>query len=260
MRKNHQAGFGHLVLVLGLVVIATVGFAAWKVMNKPSTTKNDQSNIEQSSQEKATEKEADIALQNLGLSSIDDIEVTNQAVREYASNGLKGFYIFGDKLSGGRTNPNFEYASLKSGTKIVSAIDGVVGFIKEQPDSKDYEVFIQPKEGSMWTIGYDHVTKVAVEKGATVKAGDVLGEPAMQNNGLLRFEFQINKDENGETTHFCPTTLLAASVSAKWLADLTTMQNKWESTTGFDLYDLTAQNPAGCTTKTLTPKQAEASS
>ncbi len=79
----------------------------------------------------------------------------------------------------------------------------------------------------------------------------------MQNNGLLRFEIQINKDENGATTHYCPTTLLATGVKEKWLADLTAMQNKWESTTGLELYDLAAQDPVGCTAKTLTPQQAE---
>lgn len=136
-------------------------------------------------------------------------------------------------------------------------VDGIVRFIKQQPDSKDYEVFIQPKEGSVWTIGYDHLTDVSVKKGQTVKAGDALGKPAVQNNGLLRFEIQINKDENGQTTHYCPTTLLAASVKDKWLTELTTMQNSWETKTGLELYDLTAQDPVGCLAKTLTPQQAE---
>lgn len=174
--------------------------------------------------------------------------------------GLKGFYVFGEKLGGKtdtRLNPNFEYASLKSGSKVISAIDGIVAFIKEQAESKDSEVFIQPKEGSAWTIGYDHISNVVVKKGAAIKAGDTIGEPAIQNNGLFRFEIQINKDENSSTVHYCPSTLLAASVADKWLADLMAMQDKWESTTGLELYDVSSQTPTGCLKKTMTPSQAE---
>lgn len=255
--KTNQSGFGHIALILGIVVILAIGFVGWGVYSNSSSEDSTKTNSSETKDQKAVEKEADIALENLGLASLDSIDVTTQATREFSSNKLKGFYVFGDKLSGGRTNPNFEYASVKPGSPVVSAIDGIVGFINQQPDTKDYEVFIQPKEGSVWTIGYDHLTDVAVKKGDTVKAGDVLGKPAAQNNGLLRFEMQINKDENGQTTHYCPTTLLAANVRDKWQAELTTMQNSWESKTGLELYDLTAQDPVGCLAKTLTPKQAE---
>jgi len=254
--KKDQSGLGHMALVLGLVVIVVIGLAGWRVLGASNSADN--SSKETSAlNSKETTKESDISLQNLGLTSFDSIDITTNAVREYSSMGLKGFYVFGDKLSGGRLNPNFEYASLKSGTKVISAIDGIVGFIKEQPESKDSEVFIQPKEGSAWTVGYDHITNVTVKKGATIKAGDTIGEPAIQNNGLLRFEIQINKDENGSTTHLCPSNLLADSVESRWLTELTTMQEKWESTTGLDLYNISAQNPVGCLMKTLTPAQAE---
>jgi len=257
MKRINQAGLGHLVLILGIVIVIVIGFAGWKVISKPAADNDDKAKSSQPKQQGTSEKEADISLQNLGLLSFDSIDITTQATREFSTKNLKGFYIFGDKLSGGRTNPNFEYASVKAGSKVVSSIDGVVGFINQQQDSKDSEVFIQPKEGSAWTIGYDHIANVAVKKGDVVKAGDVLGEPAVQNNGLLRFEIQINKDENSITTHYCPTTLLANSVKEKWLTDLTAMQNRWESVTKLELYDLASQNPVGCTTKTLTPKQAE---
>jgi hypothetical protein len=257
--KASQKGSGIIAISIAVVIIAVLGLVGWQVLNKSNGTDSSRS-PQNSSVDNATEansKEPDIALQNIGLQSIEDVEVTTQAVREYSSNGLKGFYVFGDKLSGGRLNPNFEYASLRSGTKVVSAIDGVVGFIKEQAESKDSEVFIQPKDGSMWTVGYDHVTNVTVKKGSTIKAGDVIGEPAMQNNGLLRFEIQINKDENGATTHYCPTVLLANSVKEKYANELTSMQNKWEATTKLELYDVAAQNPVACLKQTLTPAEAE---
>lgn len=252
-KKLDQKGFGAVELVIILLVVGVLGFVGWKVVG--TNDKKAESNQGVSRQE--ANAEANIELQNFGLMSLDSVDVSSQALRDFQSQGLKGFYVFGDKLSGGRTNPNFEFASLKEGTKVVAAIDGIVGFVKQQSETGDYEVFLQPKENSAWTIGYDHLTNVSVKQGDTVKAGDVLGEPAMQNNGLTRFEIQMNKDENGSTTHHCPSTLLAASVKDKLLANLVTMQQNWESTSGFELYNIAAQNPAGCIMKTLTPAQAE---
>lgn len=253
--KINQKGFGAVELIIILLVIGVLGFVGWKVMD--SNDKKTESNQSASSQE--SDSEADIELQNFGLESLDSVDITSRALSEFQSQGLKGFYVFGDKLSGGRTNPNFEFASLKTGTKVVAAIDGIVGFVKQQLDTGDYEVFLQPKENSAWTIGYDHLTNITVKQGDTVKAGDVLGEPAMQNNGFTRFEIQINKDENGATTHHCPAVLVAASVKDNLLADLAAMQQNWESTSGLELYDIAAQNPTGCVMKTLTPAQAEGS-
>jgi len=255
----NQKGFSFVEVSIVVAVVAILGLVGWRLFIQSSSSDPTQTQENSSSSNTAdgNSDEADIALQNIGLQSIEDVDVTTQAVREYGSNGLKGFYVFGDKLSGGRLNPNFEYASLRSGTKVVSAIDGVVGFIKQQSDSNDFEVFIQPKDGSMWTIGYDHITNVTVKKGDTVRSGDVIGEPAVQNNGLLRFELQINKDENGVTTHYCPSALLASSVRDKYLNELATMQNKWEEKTALDLYDISTQSPIGCLKETLSVAEAE---
>lgn len=259
--KQNQRGFGTTEVIIGIAMLTVLVFVGWKAIGaiNGATATNPQAtdNSNNTQAAETSENEPDLELQNLGLSSMDDIDITTQAVREFESQGLKGFYVFGDMLSGNRQNPNFEYASLKADTKVVSAIDGVVGFIREQPDTNDYEVFIQPKNDSKWTIGYDHIKNVKVEKDATIKAGDVIGEPAMQNNGLLRFEMQVNKDENGTTTHICPTTLLAGSVKQKYINELTSMQDKWESVTGFELYHVAAQNPVGCINQTLSPEQAE---
>lgn len=255
-RAASQHGFSHgMVFMVLVVVVLAVGFVGFKVM---SASKQKDGPAKQSNQT-AEVPEDTLQLRNLGVADIgEDIEVTQQALREYDSQGLKGFYVFGDSLPGGRKNPNFEYASVKQGAKIIAAIDGVIGFIKEQADSKDSEVFLQPKENSMWTIGYDHLVNITVKKGDRVKAGDVLGEAAPQNNGLLRFEIQINKDENGQTTHVCPATLLASDVKDAVLAQLLAMQNAWEATSGIaGLYDQTAQNPTGCLSATMTPEQAE---
>jgi hypothetical protein len=251
MSKLDQTGSHLLVVIIAVVVIGIIGFAGYKVSSKSEDTVTPSSSVSSSSDE--------LVLQNLGV-DLDNVLITRDALREYSTHGLKGFYPFGDKLGGTddtRLNPNFEFSSLKPDTKIVSAIDGIVTFIREQTDTNDKEVFIQTKENSIWMIGYDHLNNVTVSKGDTVKAGDIIGEPAKQNNGFTRFEIQINKEDGG-TTHVCPSTLLAPSVKDSILAGLKTMQESWETTSGFDLYDLTAQNPIGCiATTTLTPAQAE---
>lgn len=250
VHSKNESGFAHVVILIVLIMIAVIGFVGWRVM-VPGDNKDKTEDLPS----KSAAAEATIALQNVGV-NLDHILVSNYAVSEYNSKGLKGFYIFGDELSRGRINPNFEYASLKEDTKVISAIDGMVAFIKEQAPG-DVEVFIQPKEGSMWTVGYDHIANVAVKKGDSIKAGAIIGEPALQNNGLTRFELQINKDENGKTTHYCPSTLLAVDVKQDILNSLGAMQNKWEQQTGLDLYDLAAQNPIGCAKATLSPEEAE---
>src|SRR5262249_20257792 len=40
MRQKQQQGFGHMMLLLGLVVLAVVGFAGWYVWQNQTTTKS----------------------------------------------------------------------------------------------------------------------------------------------------------------------------------------------------------------------------
>ncbi len=260
MNKLHQneKGNAHLALIAAVVIVlGVIGFAASRVMNNKNNADIQQNNQQNQAANSGKTTEPDIELTNFGLASLDSVAINNNALREFESKGLKGFYIFGDKLEGGRINPNFEFSSLQEGTEVVSAIVGVVTHIKDQPESGDSEVFVQPKEGSVWTIGYDHLISLKVAKGDSVKAGDVLGMPARQNNGALRFEIQINKDEKGVTTHYCPSALLATSASDKLLESLKSMQLKWEADTGYELYDVDSQKPIGCTKSTMSVAEAE---
>lgn len=249
-RTSGQSGFAHLgLLLLIFAVSAVIGFVGFKVI-KQNQGKPVSTNL-------ADDK---LELQNVGLANMESVLVTEDALREYDSMGLKGFYPFGDKLGGKtdtRINPNFEFASLKEGTEVISALDGVVAFIKEQPGSGDSEVFIQPKDGSMWTVGYDHITSVVVQKGQAIKAGAVIGKPARQGNGALRFEIQVNRDQASTTTHVCPSTLLASAVKDTVLGELAAMQQEWNTTTGRELYNIAAQNPVGCLKTTMSVNEAE---
>ena len=120
---KNQSGFSHTAIALIICVMVIIGLVGWRVVTSSKNTPNNQATSQ-------TPEESDVQLQNLGLASLDSVLVSQDALREYDSSGLKGFYVFGDKLSGGRINPNFEFASLKEDTEIISAIDGVVTFIR----------------------------------------------------------------------------------------------------------------------------------
>ena len=251
MNRHNQygLGFGLVGVIVIVLAVSSLGFIGFRVITSQDAKDTGTSNVANET------KNDELVLQNFGLASLDSVLVSDQALREYADKGLKGFYVFGDKLGNtGRINPNFEFASLKPGTKLVAAINGTVVFIKEQPEAGDSEVFLQTFDGSAWMIGYDHLSNVNVKKGDTVKAGDVLGEPTVQGNGLLRFELQINKKQTGGSDlSYCPSDLLDSSVKDKLLQDLTAMMQKWEAQSGLELYDVTTQNPAGCLTETVEP-------
>lgn len=252
MIKKDQNGSVHLVLT-AIIAIALVALVGVFVFNR-----NDKKDSSKSGSSKISSGEENITLSNIGLENISDLEVTSNALREYESQGLKGYYNFGESLSGGRINPTFEFASMKKDANVVSAINGIVAFVKEQPETNDYEVFIQPKEGSIWTVGYDHISNIKVTKGQKINAGDVIGNPSIQNNGLYRFEIQVNKDTEDKTEHICPTTLLDANVKTALVSSLSSMQEEWNTLSGKTIYSLSAQKPIGCQAYTvLTPTQAE---
>ena len=257
--RAHSRGFTIVEGMIAVALLVVIGGAVWYAMRGKQDTSTGQENGKARDQQQAAANDV-LVLQNLGLSSLEAVAIDTAATRDFKASGHKGFYAFGDILPGQpvRQNPNFEFSSLKEGTELIAALDGVVGFIQEQPESKDYEVFLMPSDNSEWVIGYDHVIDLSVKKGDTVKVGQRIGKPARQNNGLLRFEIQINKGkDDASTSHICPTTLLADSVKSKVEAELKDMQDRWESASGLELYDVAQQSPIGCIKQTLTPKEAQ---
>ncbi len=261
MRKTVQTGFSVVELLLILIAVSIVigaGFFVWGKQNNKSVYEND--HAQENTQNSDDKTEAEPKIFNLGISSMEDMDITSNATRDFEKNGHKGFYIFGDELPGTpiRHNPNFEFASVKEGVELISAINGIVGFVEEQQESGDYEVFLMSEENSPWVISYDHVSELKVKKGDKVKVGDVLGYPARQNNGLLRYEFQINKDDGSKDgIHVCPVNLLDSSVKQTWIDGLSKSQNEWEEVTKLELYNQSNQDPAGCLYKEMTPGFAQ---
>jgi|GEM_PF-3006238 len=254
LRRTHSGSRGNVLALVAVVICVLIVIGVLVVTYATRLRDVSTDDTPHSSHE------ADMVIYNFGVPNLDAIDVTQQATRDYSASGHKGFYIFGDVLLGEpvRHNPNFEFASVKEGVQLVAAIDGIVGFVREQPDSGDYEVFLMPNEQSDWIIGYDHVVDVQVKKGDRVKVGDKLGSPARQNNGLLRYEFQVNKNDGSKDgIHMCPSTLLAPSVRDATLRELGDMQATWEGVSGLELYDTGKQKPIGCLMHHMTPAYAQ---
>lgn len=243
---------------LGLLSVAILIASGILIFNKPANItsntgdtniSNDsisQSNSSALSSSASSKAEDTLELKNLGT-DLSNLIVDNNVLREYKTNGIKGFYTFGEKLPGKNIlNPNFEYASLRSSTKVISPIDGVIAFIRPQEDTKDYEVFIQTFEGSIWTISMDHLIKLEVKKGDKVSIGDVIGYPNIQGNGTYRFEIQINKDKDGKTSYYCPTFLLESNAREILGKKITDMEKSWESVSKLDLYSIEKEKYPGC--------------
>jgi len=159
MKRKSTPGFALLELVLVVAIIALiVGVAVFALNGSKKSNKNSDA---EKSKTPALQNDT-LILKNLGVASLDSVAVDPAATRDFTASGHKGLYVFGDILPGTpvRQNPNFEFASMKEGTELISALDGIVAFIRQQPETNDYEVFIAPSEQSQWVVGYDHVVNL----------------------------------------------------------------------------------------------------
>jgi hypothetical protein len=66
--------------------------------------------------------------------------------------------------------PTYDYF-VAPGTVLRAPFDGVVAWARYQADSKDYELLVTKSRTSPWYFDLDHVSRVLVDSGATVKAG-----------------------------------------------------------------------------------------
>lgn len=240
-----------LALFICSLLITTVG------CSQSSTTLSSQPHTTSTADEPAP------VLYNLGGVDLNsDIEF-NQYQLDPANGQVASVYIFGQPLPAHpgepvRINPNLEFGGLAEPIEIVAAIDGVVAFVRSQPDSTDYEVFLQTSDNSEWVIGYDHLTDLQVEQGDQVAVGDVLGKAAITGQGTYRYELQINHEAGDSTTMYCPTDLLDSSVQADWQVALDTFVANWDN----DYQRIYSENAyptqtGGCVKPTVTVEESE---
>jgi hypothetical protein len=82
--------------------------------------------------------------------------------------------VVSDQNGNPKSLPEFDYF-VPAGTVVRAPFDGVVSWIDHQPASDDYEVLVARSKTSPWWFDYDHLSKVLVDSGATVRAGDPVG-------------------------------------------------------------------------------------
>jgi hypothetical protein len=248
------------LLLVSTLVLLLVGAGCGNPKDEPNDQQQNSGQGKQNSSTSSIDLNEKLVLKNLGgisfskwqpgAATAGDLRFSKFYVDVKSGHSVPVF-LFGQPLpkEPPMPNPNFEFAGLDKPITLISAIDGIVAFIQEQPQTNDSEVFLQTKDKSIWVVGYDHVTDLQVTKGQRIKVGDVIGKAAVQNNGVYRYELQINKEVNGVTTYHCPTDLLADDVKATTVSAIEQMIKDWNSFMGQNVY---SQYTTSCTKPALT--------
>lgn len=106
---------------------------------------------------------------------------------------------------------------VRPGTLVRAPIDGVVAWVQAQPASGDFEILLRPSAHAAWAVSLDHLSRVQVDSGAVVRAGDVLGVvrtissggPAPRDVGFVEL---MVVDERRDTA-WCPLAVAHPSKS-----------------------------------------------
>lgn len=240
--QHHTRSFAVVALLFSLL-----GAGCGNPKDQPNTPNQYGDQGKQNTSTSTVDLNEKLVLQNLGgikfakwqtgAATAGDLRFSKYYVDVKSGHSVPVF-LFGQPLPKDvpTPNPNFEFAGLDTPITLISAIDGIVAFIQEQPQTKDNEVFLQTKDKSIWVIGYDHVTDLQVTKGQKIKVGDVIGKAAVQNNGVYRYELQINKEVNGVTTYHCPTDLLSEDTKSTTIAAMEQMVSDWNTFMGQKVY------------------------
>lgn len=236
--KASQKGisFLPLVIIVLLVGVALFIFSGHGKPNIPGTAEND----------------PPPTVYNLGI-NFDDFEFTNYDLSHYNN---KVFLEYGSELSGPAgvdIIPHPTYI-LPPGVEITAVTPGTVKSIKYQEEFDDYSLAVSV-DNSSWTVDYDHVANLKVEKGDKVEAGQVIAESPLETGALrqgnLGFtEIMIFKDagfrRHGEQTA-CLFNLLDESVKDEYHERIFEFVSEWEEFKGEEsIYDEENWVSPGC--------------
>lgn len=199
-------------------------------------------------------------LSNLGISLERYSDATGRAGSLIFNNqnlaqnwpGNKIFFEFGEKLPSGIVAPEFGYMQIDLDTDIIAMAPGRVVEIEEQPYSNDYALTILFNDN--WALNYDHITQLTIAKGDTISAGQILGKPSTNKDGITGFiEIQIQEgDGRSQSISHCPTNLLNPDLKQKYSTILESIIEDWENLVGdTNLYKDSEQVAAGCVAKTV---------
>lgn len=257
--KNVQHGFAHVLLLFLVVIVAVVGFVAFRFSQANNRVAVDTT---ESSSTQVTQKSDQPTIKHLGI----DLDYYNQATkragdiefRQFNTNagGMDAIFqeygrLGGENTPGGqRRNPQPTFM-VPAGTEVHAIADGTVVEIPVL-HSNDYSVMIQPK-GSDLIFEVEHVKNVKVKKGDIVKAGDVIAEAsdydAKNYAGLALVEIGILKPGN-PPSHVCVFDYLDDSIKNETLKKITALENAWEAFVNDEnVYDQSAEVIPGCVTR-----------
>lgn len=138
--------------------------------------------------------------------------------------------IFG-RAYNGFTEPALTFMMLKIGTPVISPVNGKVLEVRDQPESKDVELYIMFDEATNSIFSLDHV-KTTLKRGDVVKVGDVIATvPAWEDDEAWGgYEFMFVRPE--KNLAYCPVNLLDPKVSAGAKADIRAVMEKWTTLVG----------------------------
>jgi len=120
---------------------------------------------------------------------------------------------------------------LKIGTPVISPVNGRVLEVRDQPESKDVELYIMFDEATNSIFSVDHV-KTTMKRGDVVKVGDVIATvPSWEGEEIWGgYEFMFVRPE--KNLAYCPINLLDPKAVAAAKADIRAVMEKWASMAG----------------------------
>ncbi len=163
---------------------------------------------------------------------------------------------------------------VKTGTQLVSPIDGVVTSVQYQPQTLDWEVHLRTEASSWWIVSFDHIVPpsgqaaFAFGVGDPVRAGQVLGlvvqrswvgivdtTPANMRGFIelqVNFEKWLSPQDPDYAKQFqavaCPLSLVRPDLRSGYALAIGKLMQRWEvAKSNASIYDesLGTQNP-GC--------------
>ncbi len=138
--------------------------------------------------------------------------------------------IFGRDYNG-YTESALTFMMLKIGTPVISPVNGRVLEVRDQPESKDVELYIMFDEATNSIFSVDHV-KTTMKRGDVVKVGDVIATvPSWEGEEIWGgYEFMFVRPE--KNLAYCPINLLDPKAVAAAKADIRAVMEKWASMAG----------------------------
>ena len=160
-----------------------------------------------------------------------------KASEQHDDSGHGAIWPAGKTFATHPPEPSLTFRYLDPEATVVSALEGTVVFVRQQPETCDAEINIAPKGAgngqNVWVVSFDHVRHPLVKVGQAVVAGTPLGKPGPEKGGCsapYRLELQVNKPAS--STAVCPLSLFSPAAATAARAALTRLMTDWNAFIG----------------------------